>query len=263
MRKIDTSAASGVKGLPLRSTSFNFMQEGYREAIGMALNVLFDNAYTGIPNFKGRVLQGLTQAGNIIANGYVAYVRNGYWEVCFVTGADITGYVGVPTMVADDIYDSVLDPTTMSDATTANVHSIRRYKIQDSNVGAGLVNYSDFVFFEDVFNEWLTLYSPAPAFLTTVINIGDWNMDTTASVNVAHGLTLSKIRTINVLIRDDSAAGFYPIEIADLTTGLADGNCQANATNIVLARRTGGLFDSASYDSTSYNRGFITIYHEA
>lgn len=258
MNKLDTSQATATKGQPFLSTSLNFMQEGLREAIGMTLNFL-DNEYTGEANYKGRVLKGLTQAGNIIANGYVAYVRNGYWEVCFVTGADITGYVGVPTMVADDTNDLTIDPITFSDSTTGNVHSERRYKIQDSNVGAGLVNYSDFIFFEDVFNAWVANHS---TYLTTVIQIGDWNMDSTASVNVAHGLTLSKIRTIEVKIRDDSAAGVYPIDIADLTTGLTDGNCQANATNIVIARRTGGLFDSASYDSTGYNRGWITIYHQ-
>jgi hypothetical protein len=92
-----------------------------------------------------------------------------------------------------------------------------------------------------------------------VLDIDDWNMDSTASVDVAHELTLSTIRSIEVTIRDDTGA-----EIRDLVRTGPDGYFSADATNVTLTRAVGGAFDSASYDSTSYNRGWISIiYAEA
>jgi hypothetical protein len=88
---------------------------------------------------------------------------------------------------------------------------------------------------------------------TKIINIGDWNMDSAASVSVAHGLTFAKIRNISALIlKDDSTA------ILDLV-GAGAGSCTATSTNISLIRVTSGTFDSTDYDATSFNRGYITI----
>lgn len=94
---------------------------------------------------------------------------------------------------------------------------------------------------------------------TAVISIGDWNMDSTASVSVVHGLTLSQIRGVNVVINID-AGGIYDL-ISGNATAIA-GSWSVGTTSVVLSRVTGGFFDSASFDSTSYNRGFITITHD-
>lgn len=247
MNKVDFTQASGVKGQPLLSTSMNFIQEGYREAIGQVLNLLCDAQYTGYLNAYGRVLSGLTLSGSVIANGYLAYVRNGYWEVMFVTGADTSAYIGVATLVNDDIYDPTLDPIVFSDSTTGSVHTIRRMKVQDSNVGAGLVNYSDLVFP----NEFLVN--------TKVINIGDWNMDSTATLSVAHGLNSNRIRSVDVWIREDTGSAVAPLTYNP--AGTPAGYFSYDGTNIIMSRLSAGLFDSTTYDSTSYNRGFIVIKH--
>jgi hypothetical protein len=93
-----------------------------------------------------------------------------------------------------------------------------------------------------------------------IIDIGDWNMDTSASATIAHGLTLADIRAIKVTIRNDANSAHIDLNQFDFTE---TGNHQivANATNIVLFRGTGGPFDTTSYDSTSYNRGWITIWY--
>jgi hypothetical protein len=125
-----------------------------------------------------------------------------------------------------------------------------------------------------------------------VVNIGDWNMDSTSSVSVAHGLTLSKIRYVEVLIRRDDNLIYYPMQrhvsIGSLTTSAdadafygqpdadlinelkADINTlrpgawidNIDATNVTIFRATGGDFDAATFDSTSFNRGWITIFWE-
>jgi hypothetical protein len=97
---------------------------------------------------------------------------------------------------------------------------------------------------------------------TKVIEIGDWNMDTTSSVAVAHGLTLADIRTVTVIIRDDSEAFLYSF-FGSVSSSYARGTYQVESANITLQRVTNGLFDSPFYNSTSFNRGWITIMYEA
>jgi hypothetical protein len=110
-----------------------------------------------------------------------------------------------------------------------------------------------------------------------VVNIGDWNMDSDAQAIVAHGITdFKKIREVSVLIRNDADDKVYPLQF--LVTGvhpiMGGHMAEINATNIVL-RRIGSteavdfvgtataLFDGTDYDSTTYNRGWITIKHIA
>lgn len=93
---------------------------------------------------------------------------------------------------------------------------------------------------------------------TKVLDIGDWNMDTTVTKNVAHGLTFANIRSIRVLIRNDANTARY--SFTDINVGGTTYQAvTADATNISMFRETGGIYDSANYDSTSYNRGWIII----
>jgi hypothetical protein len=97
--------------------------------------------------------------------------------------------------------------------------------------------------------------------LTKIVDIGDWNMDTTASVSVAHGLNNADIRSVQVIIRNDAnnarlnlaSAGTYN------TTSSSTAFFGGINTNIKMDRQLGGLFDSANYDATSFNRGWIVI----
>lgn len=94
-----------------------------------------------------------------------------------------------------------------------------------------------------------------------LVDIGDWNMDSTTSKLVAHGLNVTKIREVVAFIRNDADDRYEPINkasLVDLSTPQG-GILQVNSTNVNLGRLTGGDYDSTSYDSTSYNRGFIKI----
>lgn len=90
-----------------------------------------------------------------------------------------------------------------------------------------------------------------------IISIGDWNMDSTASVNINHGLTIGKIRTVHVLIIQDSTN--YMFELTIMDAGTVAGTFSILTSYITLTRTAGGVFDSVAYDATSFNRGFITI----
>jgi hypothetical protein len=94
------------------------------------------------------------------------------------------------------------------------------------------------------------------------VNIGDWDMDTTESKNVAHGLAdFKKIRGIDVIIRNDSDS--VPYHHLSGSNGVL--NVWVNGidnSNIGLSRVAAGIFDTTAYDSTSYNRGWVTITYE-
>ena len=85
-------------------------------------------------------------------------------------------------------------------------------------------------------------------------------MDSAAIFYVTHGLVLSKIRTISVVIQSDAASSTSPLDFIVQATGKASGVYYATSTNITLTRVTGSTWDSAGFDSPpASNRGWITI----
>lgn len=88
------------------------------------------------------------------------------------------------------------------------------------------------------------------------IPIGVWNMDTTASVTVAHGLTIANVRSVSFVIINDAGTfvtnGLNPVSFATDASPLVD------ATAVTLARRASGVYDDAAY-SGSGNRGYVVI----
>jgi len=93
------------------------------------------------------------------------------------------------------------------------------------------------------------------------IDIGDWNMDTTANVSITHSLTFDKIIAVTVMIRHDTLSSKFDINYSLDST--LSGGVSANSTDIFIFRVTSGFFDATTFDATSFNRGFITITYEA
>jgi trimeric autotransporter adhesin len=88
-----------------------------------------------------------------------------------------------------------------------------------------------------------------------VVDIGDWNIDADSSKSVAHGLTWTDIRTITFIIRNDADSSRYPAPRSDDLSITS-----IEATYVILSG--GGPFNATSFDSTSYNRGWVTIWYE-
>ena len=95
------------------------------------------------------------------------------------------------------------------------------------------------------------------------LDIGDWNMDTTNGVNVTHGLSATEWKTVrgmDVTIRNDADTEYNSLGGAT-DAGAGAGTPSITSTQFSLARDVSGFFDSTNYDSTSYNRGFITYWY--
>lgn len=128
-------------------------------------------------------------------------------------------------------------------------------------------DYSGFQFFEALVKLFQQTQS-GDILKTKVIDIGDWDMDTTISIDVAHGLTdRKKIRGTKVTVRNDSDVSYY-----DLLHGDSGGNMDGSLgfltgtagfeDYIRLIRTTSGFFDTSAFSATSYNRGWIVIWYE-
>lgn len=99
---------------------------------------------------------------------------------------------------------------------------------------------------------------------TTILEIGDWNMDADTYSDVAHGLAdFKKIRTVTIHILNDADD-----EIVNLMTSGIDivtrqdplgGIYEINSTNVRLGRIINGDFDNTNFNATSFNRGWVTI----
>ena len=96
-----------------------------------------------------------------------------------------------------------------------------------------------------------------------IVEIGDWDMDTNQApaVALAHGIgDAEKIRSVSVMVRNDAGTNVLKLDFFAATTGVGQGAIGIiSDTTILLTRLTGGYFDQATFSSTSYNRGWVTI----
>lgn len=112
-------------------------------------------------------------------------------------------------------------------------------------------------------------------FRYVVRDIGDWNMDITISVNVAHGVGFANIIGVMGYVRNDADTHKYFIskvkeyyDEEDPGSGAMREDetsptiIEVNATNIVLRRQDTGFFDNVNFNATSYNRGKLIIMYE-
>jgi len=122
--------------------------------------------------------------------------------------------------------------------------------------------------------EWVRIYSSGTwgawaliKLASEVLSIGDWNMSVTSGGGISnkpitHGITsgASNIRSIKVLVRDDNGVLFDLCSTVQLSAPGPNGGIDSiGNSSLSLRIVAGGYFDSANFDQTSYNRGWVTI----
>ena len=100
------------------------------------------------------------------------------------------------------------------------------------------------------------------------ISIGDWNMDTLDIFSIALGVNMQNVVFLQVFIHNDSygvSAGGMRYDFSYQGQGgiYITGTSPSSAASVSLYRVASGFFDSASFDSTSFNRGYIQIWYSA
>ncbi len=186
-------------------------------------------------------------AGSIYYNGEIYEVEV---NASIASAANTLVWNIVTSYIASD------STLTWSDGTIRNLHSIARFVLSNAVTGTGIADYNGATV------KTLSSFQPK----SKIVEIGDWNMDSTSTVSIAHGLTSSKIRSFNVSIYPDGSSSILlPIDYVDMASGfsgsttLPSGASSLSGSNIVLIRATGGSFDNTGFDQTSFNRGYITI----
>lgn len=145
----------------------------------------------------------------------------------------------------------------------ADMHQFFEKIMADSGVVAnGLPeNFTNgFQFFEAL---WKTFSNVRVK--TKIIEIGDWDMVLDPTKLVAHGIAdYLKIYSTKAVILHDGGSGNSSLLIDSIdATGLSQGQVNLiNPTTLTLVRTAGGFFDSASYSTTPFNRGWIVITYE-
>lgn len=106
-------------------------------------------------------------------------------------------------------------------------------------------------------------------FRRKTVEIGDWNMDSTGFVKVSHGLEYSDTwkgtRSSEFTIRNDADTTYYGSNLSKSATHMTNVDIAVSgitSKKVVLIRKTDGSFDSSDFDSTGYNRGWVTVWYE-
>lgn len=183
------------------------------------------------------------------------------------SGSGITDADGLSILISDSfsaVNFQLYENFTMR-FSTSNVERLRLAastpQITVANNARDLVNSSGYV----VADKQRETGAASGVLNTKIIEIGDWNMDSTASVAKAHGLTYEKIISVRVTIREDSGAScvrqpMFPFFCNNTTGGYESaGYLTYDSTNIYLFRTDAGGYNNPVFDSTSYNRGWIII----
>lgn len=91
------------------------------------------------------------------------------------------------------------------------------------------------------------------------IDIGDWNMDTTTTVNVTHGLDFHKMGAVIGIIRGDlTTVASFPI-LQQSISGAKVWIDSVNSATIVLKCDKTQFPIISNYNATSYNRGKLIV----
>lgn len=143
--------------------------------------------------------------------------------------------------------------TPVNEALYGDIHQFFARLMQLSGVTPNNLPDNDYNGFQ-IFEALTALYP----LRRKVIEIGSWNMDTTSNLGVAHGLDLTKIRNLDVLIQDDTTANRYKLNYSNTGADI-EGNFYIQGTLVRIFRRNGGLWDNVGYSDTGINRGWIII----
>jgi hypothetical protein len=100
-----------------------------------------------------------------------------------------------------------------------------------------------------------------------IVEIPPWNMATTGSNMVLHGLGTNWSKIVNIfpiIYNDVGTALFFLTLVLDLADPslVAGGIGTVNDTIISLVRRTGGTFDNVAFSSTANPRGKMLIWFQ-
>lgn len=115
------------------------------------------------------------------------------------------------------------------------------------------------IYQNEVINMGSSVSNPVyvPVLKFKIYPINDWDMVADQQKDVVVDIPRVNVRTLNAMIINDTSTSFMDFNANN--SGSGTHGIQASIDKIVLYRATGGDFDNISHDSTSFNRGYLTV----
>lgn len=146
MRKIKTSDITTGVGMPIKSGTLDQLQLAYQEALDALAKYNVGLSATDSTNFH--VLYGCVNSGSgtsyVISAGAIYF--NGEIYLTSAQSVTTTGSNVVVGTITTTYNTTNADPVTFTDASSKNVHEIRKIVWSNAASGSGNVNYSSIRF---------------------------------------------------------------------------------------------------------------------
>lgn len=268
MKKITTSTTNG--GAPISLDDFKDVFNDEIWDAMQAMMSIFDSDTQGI------IVSGCTVGGSgpssYTLSAGIVYIDGEFRRVAAASGLSLPQYIKAAT--------DVNTTRTFEDASIQTLFITKSADLSGSAPGAGqyiaITNTTD----PDDRRLWR-----APIFPSTVealggfrsegsgiyektkfVDIGAWDMDATAFLAVAHGVSGGATVITSVFVTIYNDAGNTAYDLCGLTDG--SGNSAGfisgwDGTNITLGRVASGGFDNTSFNDPLVNRGVIKITYSA
>lgn len=254
MKKIVTTTTPG--GAPIRLPDF---KTTFNDEIWDAMQALL-SGYDA--DTEGLIVSGcvISGAGPYNMTAGIVYLNGEFMRIEAQTGLSLPQYIQP---------DSTVDTSRQfEDNTTQVLFQEKSATVDGSAPGAG--QYVAITSSTDIDRRLRKPVTIDPAsvsqIIKKVINIGVWDMDSSSTLAVAHGISdYTKIKSVFVMIRTDDDAFITSMYSLEYNPGvLAAGSFAIDSVNINMARSS-GIFDDPTFNKTSgsFNRGWITIEYEA
>jgi hypothetical protein len=261
-------AISGVKD-PLFTTDIQNSNQSLLLAMSILLGFPAPGSGKSIPSFA--IIGGMLNGGESgFSEGYFYYNGNFY----HVDNGVIGGLGGQPYL------NPTITPTfsvKASDGSYNNSYKIYTCTGSATQIGGLPIFSTDTM---DMYrlnlsflnaSNLLTGKVPIATLPISVYNIGNWNMNSLETVQIALtdlGLTndsagANKIKRVSIMIINDPNSMITPLEYVDPSDYTINGTYRILLDTgywyLQIYRKTGGFYDNSSYQTTPYNRGYITL----
>jgi len=260
MKILDVTPITSSAQMPIKKGTLQFLQDAYKEVINAILRGTIGGSYSASTYY---ILHGCVNSGvgsNYVISAGAIFFNGEIYLVDAVTFTTTGGQVPVMNIVTTQ-YTTNADPVTFTNGVAYDVHDIRKIAISAGTASGNQYGVNSNNIFVNFANSTPNIIEQGSfaALQTKVLSFSGWDMDTTASINVAHGLSnISKVRSFEIMILNN--AGTQINNLCWAVGGTIDGYASINATNVQLVRETVSLFDTAGWNNAS---GTITIQYEA
>jgi hypothetical protein len=168
MKILDVTPITDTARFPVKKGTLQFIQDAHRESLAATIQALIGaDVYNPAVAY---VMSGCKNTGtfpNYIITGGAIFYNGEVFDIAPATFTASTGNVAVLSIVQTQ-YTTDADPVSFTDATTRNIHNIRKMQVLQGVSGSTISDYSAAVFLSFVIPQKLVLSAP-----TTIPYVGN------------------------------------------------------------------------------------------